>query len=214
MEIKKGLYVIVDPSMEAASLLQKLELVVQDEITSAVQIWDHFKDENSVYELVNKIINISHKQNKPVFINNRWELLRECNLDGIHFDAPIENLDDIRKKIGKKFLVGITCGNDLSVVEWAKINKVDYISFCSMFPSSSAGSCELVNFETVRKASAIANIPVFLAGGINPNNLSSLKDLPYYGIAVISGIMNTNETLQQLQLYKHQLNLKYESGNN
>ena len=77
----------------------------------------------------------------------------------------------------------------MDAVKWAAEHHVDYISFCSMFPSSSAATCEIVSYESVKKAAKIFDKPLFLAGGIYPGNIKQLKDLEYDGIAVISGII-------------------------
>lgn len=88
-----------------------------------------------------------------------------------------DNILQIKNEMNRKIITGITCNNDLSIVEWADKNEFDYISFCSMFPSSTANSCELVTFDTVKEARKITTLPVFLAGGIKPENIELLNEL-------------------------------------
>ncbi|MCL6524722.1 MAG: thiamine phosphate synthase [Thermoflavifilum sp.] len=187
-----GIYLIIDPAMEEAILLQKLSVIINKGI-SAVQIWDHFPNEKNVKQLILNIQAICEPHQVPLLMNNRWEYLQDIKLAGVHFDDPPDSLPDIQKKINRKFIVGLTCGNDLRKVEWALSNDIDYISFCSMFPSPSAGVCEIVTHETVQKARMMFKKPIFLAGGIRPNNLMALSDLDFDGIAVISGLMYADE---------------------
>ena len=91
-------------------------------------------------------------------------------------------------------------------MQWADDHALDYISFCSMFPSSTANSCELVSFETVRQARLITSLPIFLAGGIRPGNIEALKELDYSGIAVVSGVMSANNPAEAINLYHEKLN--------
>jgi len=209
MKTKKmgsGIYLVVDPSMNKELLLQKLRQLVQEEI-AAVQIWDHFLPGENITGLVNEILDLCHPHNIPVLVNNRWELLKQTALDGVHFDSKQDRIREWRNEWNRDCMIGITCGNDLSTVLWADANGLDYISFCSVFPSATAGdSCELVRFETIREARKITSLPVFLAGGIRPGNIDALHELEYSGIAVISGIMNADKPVEMFKMYQEKIN--------
>ncbi|UEG48961.1 thiamine phosphate synthase [Ferruginibacter lapsinanis] len=205
MEINKrkihaGIYLVIDPSIDEAILLNKLKLIAEEPI-AAVQIWDNFLADQHIEEFIKTITTICHKKNIPVLINNNWKWLRSTELDGVHFDKPPDNIDQIRQSVKRHFICGITCNNDLSLVHWANQNHIDYISFCSVFPSSTSNSCELVTFENIAKCKEITAIPVFLAGGITLENMPKLKDLPFNGIAVISGIMNSATPKETIKKY-------------
>ena len=204
--IKRGIYLVVDPSMEEEILLGKIEQALEEKLT-ALQIWDNFKAEEKIIPLVEKICELCHSNDVPVFINNQWNLLKETSLDGVHFDEIPGNITRIRREIGKQFLSGLTCNNDLSWVDWAEKNRFDYISFCSVFPSGTSNSCELVDFETIKKAREKSSLPIFLAGGISPDNIKKLEDLDFEGVAVVSGIMNTDNPQEAIQNYSKNLNL-------
>jgi thiamine-phosphate pyrophosphorylase len=130
-------------------------------------------------------------------------------VDGVHFDAVPADLDQIRKKTGKPFLCGLTCGNDLSRVQWAEENCLSYISFCSLFPSPSAGVCEIVRKETVRQARQLTAMPIFLAGGITLENIDELHDTGMNGIALISAIMKADDPQTAAKAFKNKLNKSY-----
>ncbi|MDO5654740.1 MAG: thiamine phosphate synthase [Flavobacteriaceae bacterium] len=200
----KGIYLVINPKMEETKLLERLQFLMDKGIV-AVQIWDNFDKIQDKIALIEKILKICRKAEVPLLINNRWELLTKLDLDGVHFDEIPENGLEIKNEIGRDFLLGITCENDLKDVEWAAKNRADYISFCSMFPSVSAGACEIVSHETVQKAREIFPNRIFLAGGISPENLEELSDLDFDGIAVISGLMNTEEPEKELEKYKNNL---------
>jgi thiamine-phosphate pyrophosphorylase len=203
-KIASGIYLVVDPSMEENSLLHKLEMILQEKII-ALQIWDNFYEGQNVESLIEKITERCHAKQVPVLINNRWQLLNTTSLDGVHFDSIPANFEEIKKQIDHPFIAGITVNNDLSLVHWANKHQLDYISFCSVFPSSTSNSCELVKFETIREAREITSMPIFLAGGIKPENITKLDVLDYDGIAVISGIMSSDQPDQSIKAYYQQL---------
>lgn len=204
MKIQNGIYLIVDPSMDRNILLNKLQEIIDEEI-AAIQIWDNFKPNENPIECINDILQICRTKNIPVLINNRWELLKQTDLNGVHFDKIQDNILQLKNELGREIIKGITCNNDLSIVKWAVRNEIDYISFCSMFPSSTANSCELVTFDTVREAREITSLSVFLAGGIKPGNIELLNELNYSGIAVVSGIMNADKPVEALGKYQQKI---------
>lgn len=195
-----GIYVVVDPQQDEKLLLQRLEIIVEKGVT-AVQIWDHFNENQDVEALVVKIQQLCMPRHIPLLINNRWEYVSKMGLDGIHFDHIPQNLADIKSKVGAKTIIGLTCGNAMESIEWAAQNKIDYISFCSLFPSISAGPCELVSHTVIRKARKLYKGTLYLAGGIHPNNLMDLSDLEFDGIAVISGLMDAEYPGRALEAY-------------
>ena len=205
--IQSGIYLIIDPSMDEEILFSKLNLIVKEKI-SAIQIWDNFKGDQNIEELLFKIYEKVSVNNIPLIINNRWELLKQNPLDGIHFDEIPENFNEIKKEINRDFIVGITCNNGFSTIEYAEEHQFDYISFCSMFQSKTANSCELVNFETVQKAKSIYGGKIFLAGGIDLNNIKNLDELNYDGIAVVSGIMSAENPSETIKKYHQKIKKK------
>lgn len=198
-----GIYVVVNPQMEETTLLDRLQKLTTQPI-AAIQIWDHFDQDLVDLEIIHKIHGICRAASVPLLINNRWEILEEIALDGVHFDEIPEHLNAIRKQIGRPFIVGLTCGNEQNKLGWAA-EHADYISFCAMFPSTSAGPCEIVTPETVKVARKVFKRPLFLSGGIKPENMHELKDLEFDGVAVISGLMQAVDPTRELRKYQQQL---------
>lgn len=209
-KINGGIYLVLDPSINKAELLEKLEEALDGGVDT-VQTWNHWPDSFSKFdkiELVEEILNLTKKYSVPVLINEDWKLLKETDLDGVHFDEIPENYDRIQDEIQREFNAGITCSNDLEIIQWADEHDFDYISFCSMFPSSSVSSCEIVRSETVQKAREITYLPLFVSGGITPKNLSELDDLDFQGVAVISGILSSENPKKSAYEYKQSLKEK------
>lgn len=195
-----GIYLVIDPSMEEGILFEKLEQVLQEGI-AIVQLWDNWPQGTQKERLINSICDLCHRYQVPVFINNEWDLLNSLPLDGVHFDSIPADYDKIKQRLPKEVKIGLTCNNDLSAVEWAERNSLNYISFCSIFPSVTSNSCELVSFQTIEQARKITSMPIFLAGGIQLSNLPKLKGLDFDGIALISGIMSSVSPAEATKQY-------------
>lgn len=198
--ITGGIYLVIDPSMPLQELLQKLRDVLKQGI-GAVQIWDNWRTVLDKEKIIIAICTLCHEHEVPVLINNDWDLLNTLPLDGIHFDTVPEKYNVVKQTLKDEFISGITCNNDLTVIEWANENGLNYVSFCSIFPSSTSNSCDLVSFDTVRQARKITALPIFLAGGIRPDNMYKLQELDFNGIALISGIMSADQPAQATKEY-------------
>ena len=206
-KILKGIYLVVDPRQERTELFNALQTALAEGL-SAVQIynaWPAELSETAKYRLVNRVADLCRAFEVPCFVNNEHEILKHTTVDGVHFDELPENMEEIRNEIGREFMVGLTCTNDLSVLTKAKEHGVDYLSFCAMFPSASVGDCEIVKPESVMKTLREVNIPVFLSGGITPQNIEQFKGMNISGIAVISGIMQAENPATAVKEYRAEL---------
>src|SRR5699024_12186218 len=128
-----------DPAINKETLFKRLKLVLAKGVT-AIQIWDHFCSNQDEETLIQQVCDLSAPYDVPVLINNKWQHLKHTSLAGVHFDSIPKNVKEIKTKINRDIMMGVTCGNDLEVVRWAAEHELDYISFCSMFPSVSVSS--------------------------------------------------------------------------
>jgi thiamine-phosphate pyrophosphorylase len=208
MKLSGGVYLVVNPAMDRSLLLSKLALALKAGI-KAVQLWNNWVPGADKQSCIAAVSDLCRAYAVPIFIDNEWEMLiNSPYLDGVHFDAIPENYSEIQLKIVRPFMAGITCSGNLDVVRWAEENELDYISFCAMFPSPSAGSCDIVMPATVKEARGLTGRPIFVSGGITPENIRSLRILtPFDGVAVISGIMSADNPYSKVKLYQHALSI-------
>ena len=205
--ISKGVYLVIDSSMDKERTLNQLRAVKNEEI-AAIQIWNNPAIEKVDKCFLKDIIQLYQDVPVPILINEEWKLLKEIDFDGVHFDSIPNDFLKIEQELDREFLKGITLSNDLEVVEKADEFSFDYVSFCSMFPSKTVDSCEIVHPGSVKKCREITAMPIFLSGGINPGNMDLLQQLPFEGIAVVSGIMKATDPVKALRAYNKQLTSK------
>lgn len=202
----KGLYLVLDPSQDWPLLLGKLKEALQAGV-GVVQIWNHWQkgiQEEDKISFCKSVLEIAESFSAPVLVNEDWELALKAKVDGVHFDQIPTNWDQVKEKLQHK-ITGLTVGNDLETIRWADQNQMSYISFCSVFPSSSVDTCELVHPDTIRQAESLTSLPIFLSGGIKPENLHLLQEFSYQGLAVISGILNQEDPKAATQNYLKQM---------
>ncbi|RYF89133.1 MAG: thiamine phosphate synthase [Chitinophagaceae bacterium] len=192
-KITGGVYLIVDPAIPTKKLLHKLASALDGGV-SIVQIWNNWPADVNKDQLITDIAFLSHQHDIPVLINEDWNLLfTHPELDGIHLDEIPPDYYLNVQLTGRDIITGITCGNDFKKIIWAIADKLDYLSFCSMFPSSSAGSCEIVMPSVIEKTRLLTDQPIFIAGGLTPENVVMLSGtITFDGVAVVSGIMDAD----------------------
>lgn len=200
--ITGGVYLVVDPAAAQPVLLEKLKAALDGGI-NIVQIWNNWGKDADKISRIESICQLCTAYHVSVLINEEWQLLKEVPaLCGVHFDSIPVNFGEIKAALKKPFLAGITCTNNLENVHWAIKHRLDYISFCAMFPSQSAGNCEIVMSATVKKAKSLTNIPVFISGGVTPDNMKLLQEkIDFNGVAVISGILSDKDPKYKAQQY-------------
>lgn len=201
---QSGIYIVIDPAQDTGKTLSTLSKIKNEPI-AAVQIWDNPEVNTMDEKLLSEVRRLFKNTSTPLLINNRWELLKKFDFDGIHFDVIPENYDQFIVETDRKLIKGITLSNDLGVVEKADHLGFDYVSFCAMFPSKTVSNCEIVCPENIIKCRRITDMPIFLSGGIHPENIKYLPNLSFQGIAVVSGIMNAKHPKEALNGYRAQL---------
>ena len=207
-QIKGGLYLVIDPSQGLHVLLPKVEAALKGGV-SILQIWNNWNGNQDKAGFIESICSLAHSYHVPVLINEDWSWLKNTSLDGVHFDNIPTHWDHIKQCISRHFLKGITCGNDSTRIRWAIEQQLDYISFCSMFPSSSTDTCELVSFDAVRQTREQTSMPIFAAGGITLNSIPHLLNLGVDGVAVISAITKAENPEELTRQFAIALERKY-----
>lgn len=207
-KITGGVYLVLDPGKPKPLLLQKVKEALQGG-ADVLQIWNNWPvgyTHSDKLLLIQELVGLAAEYQVPVLINEEWQLLKDTALAGVHFDSIPADYAAIKTELNRDFICGITCSNDLDVVRWAEQQHLDYVSFCAVFPSPSAGNCEIVQPDTIRQARKITPMPLFLSGGITTENMSRLQALDFDGVAVISGILSAFSARESAAAYKNALN--------
>lgn len=206
-KITGGIYLVADPAPGIETVLPKIEKAIRGGL-AAIQVWNHWQEGQDKVTFIDAVCRAATPAGIPVLVHEDRALLERSRADGIHFDTPPDDLAALCQAMSRPLLCGITCGSDLARVQWAIDNGIDYISFCSMFSSTSAGACTLVAKETVQQARRMTGMPIFLAGGISSENAGSLLDTGMDGIALISAIMKADDPEQAVRHFRRQLNMQ------
>ena len=122
-------------------------------------------------------------------INDNVEIAKEIDADGVHVGQSDTEAKRAREILGKDKIIGISAGNLKEAID-AEKNGADYIGIGAMFHTDTKSDATSVTFEEAKEITGKVNIPVVAIGGINSENILSLKGTGVDGVAVISAIFS------------------------
>ena len=193
MELKAcKIYLVTD---EKACLGKDFYACIEEAIKGGVKIVQ-LREKNistkDFYEKALKVKEICKNYGALFIINDRLDIAQAVGADGVHLgqsDIPIEKAREILKD---KFLIGATARN-VEEAKRAELLGADYIGSGAIFGTSTKDNAKKLEMEELKKIVASIEIPVFAIGGINVNNVSSLKNIGLQGICAVSGILSEKD---------------------
>ena len=193
MELKAcKIYLVTD---EKACLEKDFYACIEEAIKGGVKIVQ-LREKNistkDFYEKALKVKEICKNYGALFIINDRLDIAQVVGADGVHLgqsDMPIEKAREILKD---KFLIGATARN-VEEAKRAELLGADYIGSGAIFGTSTKDNAKKLEMEELKKIVTSVKIPVFAIGGININNVSSLKNIGLQGICAVSGILSEKD---------------------
>ena len=186
------IYLVTD---EKACLGKDFYVCIEEAIKGGVKIVQ-LREKNistkNFYEKALKVKEICKNYGALFIINDRLDIAQVVGADGVHLgqsDMPIEKAREILKD---KFLIGATARN-VEEAKRAELLGADYIGSGAIFGTSTKDNAKKLEIGELKKIVASVKIPVFAIGGINIDNVSSLKNIGLQGICAVSGILSEKD---------------------
>ena len=149
-------------------------------------------DDESLVNLINFTFPICKKYKIKFILNDRPDLAKSFNLDGVHVGKKDKSIFICRSLLGKKKIVGKSCYSSTSLAHNAQKHGADYVAFGSFFKTKTKDDTNKVFFSSIRSWNKFKKIPSVGIGGINYRNLSSIRKLQLDYIAISSSIWKNN----------------------
>ncbi|KAB2879336.1 thiamine phosphate synthase [bacterium] len=192
MKPNLSLYLIADTEISTClPFLQTIERALMGGVT-IVQLRSKNNTFHEFMEIARAVRVITSKYQVPFIINDNIQVACEIDADGVHLgqgDLPIEQA---RKILGHKKIIGISTHNPEEAYS-AEIKGADYVGAGTVFPTVSKDDITgIIGVEGVRKIVLCAKLPVVAIGGIDVSNAAAVMETGVTGVAVISSIMKSD----------------------
>lgn len=170
---------------------RKLTEVIEEAIlggTSIVQLREKCASSLEFYEIAKEVKKITDKYNVPLIINDRIDIALAIDASGVHLGQSDIPCSIARKILPKGKIIGVSAHN-LKEAEKALKDGADYLGCGAVFNTSTKKDVTTLSYEGLKEITDNINIPIVAIGGINENNIITLKGSGINGVAVVSSII-------------------------
>lgn len=186
------LYAVTDRSWTGKkTLLEQIELALEGGITF-LQLreknlgFDEFVSEAKAAK------KLCERYGVPLIINDNLEVALESGADGVHVGQEDLAVSEIRKKVGKDFIIGATAKTVSQAIK-AESEGADYLGVGAVFPSPTKKTAIRITNEQLREICGSVKIPCVAIGGISLENALKISGSGVDGIAVVSAIFAADD---------------------
>ena len=178
------------------TLGRNLEFVVEEALRGgvrAVQLREKDLSTKELYETAYELRRLTSRYGAKLLINDRVDVALAVDADGVHIGGSSLPIYKVRKLLGEKKLIGVSCHNQVQAITAQEMG-ADFVTFGPVyFTASKAAYGDPVGLELLETVTHMLQIPVFALGGISTKNCAEAVSCGVRGIAVISAVMSALE---------------------
>ena len=181
------LYAVTDRSwLGNETLYEQVEKALKGGVT-LVQLREKELSEADFEQEAKELLELCHKYNVNLIINDNVELAAKVGADGVHIGQSDMGGEKARAILGKEKIIGVTA----KTVEQAKAAEAagaDYLGSGAVFGTSTKKDAKPMDHALLQEICESVKIPVVAIGGIDGGNILLLKGRKMAGVAVVSGL--------------------------
>ena len=132
---------------------------------------------------------LCHRYGVPLIVNDSLEVALESGADGVHVGIEDQPVAEIRRRVGKGFLIGATA-KTVEQARAAQAAGADYLGVGAVFPSPTKKNAIRITTQQLREICSSVAIPCVAIGGISRENLPTLAGGGMAGFALVSAIFS------------------------
>lgn len=196
-----GLYIISPPHFKLLTFCDLLKSAVEglNEVpgaaeNAAFQLRLKQGDDDDILRAAERMKRICADAGVVFLINDRPDLVQRAAADGVHLGqddgaSRPGYVAEIRKMLGEKAIIGVSCYDSRHMAMEAAEEGADYVSFGAFFDSSTKKDPKgKPTKEILEWWTTYTTVPCVAIGGITPENCSELVKSGADFIAAISAI--------------------------
>ena len=199
------LYIITDQRIShGRSHLEVAEAAIAGGAT-IIQFRDKEMKDAEALEVCREIHKLTSKKVIPFIINDRVEVAKALDAEGVHLGQEDAPLNFARKVLDKDKIIGISVETVEEALKAAE-GGADYLGVGPIYPTATkpdAGSA--LGIFRLKEIKDSVNIPVVAIGGINEDNLDEVLKAGADGVAVISAVVSSPDITEACQRLKNKI---------
>lgn len=202
------LYAIVDPAQAGGRSMVEVAGALLAAGVRLIQLRDKHASSLELYESGVRLRECVHKAGGIFILNDRADIARAVDADGVHLGQDDIPPDAARLIMGEGKLIGYSAHNPEQVRE-AEQSAADYVAFGPIFPTASKDTPNpVVGIEGLAEARKLTRKPLVAIGGISIENARAVIDAGADSVAVIRGLIGAPDIRAQAELFLAQLTMQ------
>ena len=200
-----GLYVILDRDI-CSSVGDIVEIAGKVILGGAdiLQLRAKTASDEQILKIGQAIKDIARKNKVPFVLNDRVDLARIIDLDGVHLGQEDLSIKEARRILGNNKIIGLSTHSVKQAVE-AQGQGADYIGLGPIFATATKPKTTPLSPEIIAKIKDKIKIPFVVTGGINLDNLEQVLTHGAKRVAVCSAIITAKDVLNTTKEFKLRL---------
>jgi len=199
------LYIITDQRIShGKSHLEIAEAALAGGAT-VIQFRDKEMKDSEAVVACREIYKLTKKKDVSFIVNDRVEIVKAVNADGVHLGQEDMSFSLARKILGKEKIIGIsveTVEQALKAVEGG----ADYLGIGPIYPTATKPDAgKALGIAKLKEIRESVNIPIVAIGGINENNLEEVLRAGADGVAVISAVVSAPDITEACRKLKNKI---------
>ena len=188
------LYLITPPEIDPAAFSRELDAALVAGDVACVQLRLKGAADDAVRAAAKVLMPVAHRYGAAFLINDRPDLAKELDADGVHIGQEDATLADARALLGKDRIVGVTCHASRDLAFDAAEAGADYVAFGAFFPSATKPDPKgRADLDLLEGWTSHVTVPCVAIGGITPENCGPLVAAKADFLAVSGAVWNCPE---------------------
>lgn len=157
-----------------------------------IQLREYSLDDSRLLTMARQIREVTRAHNALFIVNNRPDIAKLSEADGVHLGQDDLPVAEARKILGQDGIVGVST-HSLDQAKKAAADGADYIGVGPVYPTQTKKNVvPAVTLDYVKQAASSGfNLPFFAIGGIKLHNLEEVLKAGARRVAVVTGIVKT-----------------------
>ena len=197
---KLKLYLVTDPHLCASfGLVNTVNAAIKGGITM-VQLRDKEASTKEKIEIGRELKKILKNSEVPLIINDDVEAAVAIDAEGVHVGQSDEKTIEIRSKLGKEKIVGLSC-ETIKDARDADPALVDYIGISPVFPTKTKSHFNAyIGLDGISDIVNATSIPTVAIGGLKKEHCREIFIRGCKGMAVVSAICGKEDPGKETEL--------------
>ena len=193
---KPLIYLISPAKIDIKTFPSILSKVLETQMVNVFQLrLKNYKDLD-LMSITSLLYKICKKKNVTFILNDRIDIARILNVDGVHLGKEDGSIKNARNILGNLKVIGSSCYNNKSLSIKSQNLGANYVAFGAFFKTETKKNTTKIVLSDFKNIRRNIKIPIVGIGGLNKFNIKKLIYLKPDFLAFCSSIWNTKKTPQ------------------